>query len=160
VEGLMRRIVSGSFINPRHPRTGARPELMRLIHKDAIEAHSWPIGATMHWLREVARRSPGYLTRVGVGTYIDPAQGGGKVTNSADPPLVEALDFRGERVLFYPTWPLDVGLIRASCADELGNLFFDEEPLISSAVAIALAVKACGGRVIAQVRQLIGAGSR
>jgi len=71
-EGLMKRIVSGSYINPVDPVTGKRPELMRLIRENRIEAYSWPIGASMHWLREVARNSPGYMTRVGLCTYIDP----------------------------------------------------------------------------------------
>ncbi|HEY3791274.1 MAG TPA: propionate CoA-transferase, partial [Bradyrhizobium sp.] len=29
IEGLMKRIVSGSYINPLNPATGKRPELMR-----------------------------------------------------------------------------------------------------------------------------------
>ena len=159
-KGLMRRVVSGSYINPRHPVTGDRPALMELIQNDLIEAYSWPIGATMHWLREVARKSPGYLTRIGLGTYIDPRQGGGKFTSLAQDDLVELLDLRGEECLFYPTWPLDVGIIRASSADEHGNLSFEDQPLISSAIALALAVKASGGTVIAQVSTVVPRGSR
>src|SRR5450830_974291 len=52
-KGLMKRIVAGSYINPVHPHTGERPKLMGLIKDNAIEAYSWPIGASMHWLREV-----------------------------------------------------------------------------------------------------------
>ncbi|MFJ2034186.1 acyl CoA:acetate/3-ketoacid CoA transferase [Streptosporangium sp. NPDC087985] len=159
-KGLMRRIVSGSYINPRHPVTGARPALMDLIQNDLIEAYSWPIGATMHWLREVARRSPGYLTRIGLDTYIDPRHGGGKFTSLAQDDLVEVVEFRGEEYLFYPTWPLDVGIVRATAADEQGNLSFEDQPLTSSAIALALAVKASGGRVIAQVSKIVPRGSR
>jgi propionate CoA-transferase len=159
-KGLMKRIVSGSYINPRHPRTGQRPALMELIQNDLVEAYSWPIGATMHWLREVARRSPGYLTDIGVGTYIDPRQGGGKFTGQAHEDLVELVDFRGQERLFYPSWPLDVGIVRASSADEAGNLSFEDQPLTSSALALALAVKACGGTVIAQVSRVVPRGSR
>ena len=158
--GLMRRIVSGSYINPRHPETGARPALSQLIQNDRIEAYNWPIGATMHWLREVARRSPGYLTRIGLGTYIDPRQGGGKFTSLAKDDLVELVEFRGEEYLFYPAWPLDVGVIRAGSADEEGNLSFEDQPLISSALDLALAVKAGGGTVIAQVSRIVPRGSR
>ena len=50
-EGLMKRIVSGSYINPVDPQTGKRPELMRLIRENKIEAYSWPIATTMLWLR-------------------------------------------------------------------------------------------------------------
>lgn len=159
-KGLMRRVVSGSYINPRHPQTGQRPALMELIQNDLIEAYSWPIGASMHWLREVARRSPGYMTGIGLGTYIDPRHGGGKFTEQATEDLVELIDFRGEEQLFYPSWPLDVGVIRASSADEAGNLSFEDQPLTSSSLALALAVKAGGGTVIAQVARTVPRGSR
>jgi propionate CoA-transferase len=160
VEGLMRRIVSGSYVNPVDPRTGRRPELMRVVRENKVEAYSWPIGASMQWLREVARRSPGYMTRVGLGTYVDPRQTGGKLNARTTEDLVELVDFRGEELLYYPTWPLDVGIIRASSADEFGNLSFEDEPIMSSSLGIALAVKACGGRVVAQVRRIVEPYSR
>lgn len=156
--GLMRRVVSGNYINPVHPATGCRPALMRLINDDAVEAYAWPIGATMHWLREVARRGPGYLTRIGLGTFIDPEQGGGRLNARTTEDLVRRCTFAGQDYLHYPTWPLNVGLIRASAADEAGNLRFDDEPLQSAALATALAVKACGGTVVAQVGKLVPRG--
>ncbi|WP_432990340.1 CoA-transferase [Dactylosporangium sp. CA-233914] len=158
--GLMKRIVSGSYINPRNPLTGLRPKLMELVKSNAIEAYSWPIGATMHWLREVARGGPGYLTRIGLGTYIDPRQQGGKFTGRATQDLVEVVNLRDEQFLFYPSWPLDVAFVRASASDDLGNLSFERDPLVSSAVSMAMAVKASGGTVIAQVGELVPRGSR
>ncbi|MEO7262055.1 MAG: CoA-transferase [Jatrophihabitantaceae bacterium] len=158
--GLMRRIISGSYINPRHPVTGGRPALTELIRNNLVQAHSWPIGASVHWLREVARGSPGYLTRIGLGTYIDPRHGGGKFTALAQDGLVEVVRFRGEEFLFYPSWPLDVGILRASAADEHGNLSFEDLPLTSVNLALALAVKASGGTVIAQVGRIVPRGSR
>ncbi|MCA0212575.1 MAG: propionate CoA-transferase [Proteobacteria bacterium] len=160
IEGLMKRIVSGSYVNPTDPATGKRPELMRLIRENRIEAYSWPIGASMHWLREVARRSPGYLTQIGLDTYADPNQTGGKFTTLAKDDLIRRVNFEGKDYLFYPSWPLNVGFIRASTADEFGNLSFEDEPIHSSSLQIALAVKACGGTVIAQVRRIVERGSR
>ncbi|MEE4111017.1 MAG: CoA-transferase [Halieaceae bacterium] len=159
-EGLMKRIVSGSFINPIDPKTGRRPELMRLIRENRIEAYSWPIGASMHWLREVARKSPGYITRIGVGTYADPRHGGGRFTERADTDLVRVIEIDGEELLFYPTWPIDVAILRASSADAQGNLSWEDEPLTTANIALALAAKASGGRVIAQVRRVVEAGVR
>lgn len=158
--GLMKRIVSGSYINPVNPATGTRPALMRLIQENRVEAYSWPLGASMHWLREVARKSPGYITRVGVGTYADPDLGGGKFTARCSQDLIRKLRIDGDDYLFYPTWPIDVAIIRASSADEAGNLSFEDEPLVSSALALALAAKASGGRVIAQVRRIVPRGQR
>jgi propionate CoA-transferase len=160
IEGLMKRIVSGSYINPMNPATGKRPELMRLIRENAIEAYSWPIGASMHWLREVARRSPGYMTEIGLGCYIDPDQTGGRLTARAIDSLVEKIQFRGKPYLFYPTWNIDVAIIRAGEADDAGNLSFESEALMSSSLALALAAKAGGGLVIAQVSQRVERGTR
>jgi propionate CoA-transferase len=153
IEGLMRRIISGSYVNPLHPTKRTRPELMRLIRENLIEAYSWPIGASMQWLREVARRSPGLITEIGLGTYADPRQQGGKFTSLAKQDLIELIELRGKPYLFYPTFPLNVGFVRASSADSFGNLSYEDEALISSNVALALAVKASGGIVVAQVRQ-------
>ena len=160
IEGLMRRIVSGSYVNPLHPTKRTRPELMRLIRENRIEAYSWPIGASMQWLREVARKSPGYMTEIGLGTYADPRQGGGKFTSLAKEDLIELIEFRGKEYLFYPTFPLNVGLIRASSTDSFGNLSYEDEALTSSNAALALAVKASGGTVIAQVRREVPRHSR
>lgn len=160
IEGLMKRIIAGSYVNPVDPVTGKRPELMRLIRENRIEAYSWPIGASMHWLREVARRSPGYLTQIGLDTYADPRQSGGKFTARATEDLIRRVTFEGQDYLFYPSWPLNVGFIRAASADEFGNLSYEDEPLQSSSLQIALAVKACGGTVVAQVRRIVERGSR
>lgn len=159
-EGLMKRIVSGSYINPVDPKTGKRPELMRLIKENRIEAYSWPIGASMHWLREVARKSPGYITRVGLGTYADPRHGGGKFTAKAQDDLIRVITIDDEELLYYPTWPVDVAILRASSADEHGNLSWEDEPLLTANIALALAAKASGGKVIAQVRRVVGATDR
>jgi propionate CoA-transferase len=160
IEGLMKRIVSGSYVNPVNPATGKRPELMRLIRENAIEAYSWPIGASMHWLREVARRSPGYMTEIGLGCYIEPDQTGGRLTARSTDNLVEKIKFQGKPYLFYPTWKIDVAIIRAGEADDAGNLSFESEALMSSSLALALAAKACGGVVIAQVAHHVKRGSR
>lgn len=159
-EGLMKRIVSGSYINPVNPATGERPRLMQLVQGNRIEAYSWPIGASMHWLREVARRSPGYMTRVGLDTYMDPGLRGGKFTELATEDLVERISFRGQDYLFYPTWDIHHAIVRATSADEDGNLSFEEEPIVSSAIELAIATKASRGTVIAQVKRIVPRHSR
>ncbi|WP_439410046.1 CoA-transferase [Bradyrhizobium sp. DASA03076] len=118
------------------------------------------MGTTMHWLREVARRSPGYITRVGLGTYIDPENGGGKFTECAREDLIRRIELDGQPYLFYPSWKLDTVFVCASSADDEGNLSFENEALISSTVALILAAKASGGRVVAQVRRTVPYGSR
>jgi propionate CoA-transferase len=158
--GMTRRLITGSFINPPDPKTGERPRTMQLVKADKIEAYTFHIGAMMHWLREIARRSPGYITEVGIGTFVDPDLGGGKVTPCTQVDIVEKIDFRGKEYLFFPSIHLDHGIIRATASDIHGNLSFEDDPLTSSSLAIALAVKACGGTVIAQVKRIVEPGER
>ena len=158
IPGLMRRIISGSYINPRHPRTGERPRLMQLLHANAVEAYSWPIGATMQWLREVARKSPGLFTEIGIGCYIDPRQTGGKITASATEDLVFVREIDGKEYLYYPTFPIDVAIVRGTTADTYGNIAMEKEPFVSSVLPLAMAAKAAGGKVIAQVERVVPRG--
>ena len=153
-EGMTRRIISGGYYNVPDPVTGERPRTMQLVQANKIEAYTFHIGVMNHWLREIARRSAGYLTEVGVGTFVDPDQTGGKMTACAAEDLVEKIDFRGSPHLFFPSIQLDYGIIRATSSDKHGNLAFEDDPLMSTALAIALAVKACGGKVIAQVKRI------
>lgn len=159
VPGLMKRIISGSYINPLNPRTGERPRLMGMIHRNEVEAYSWPIGATMQWLREVARRSPGLITPIGLGCYIDPRHCGGKVNDAAQDDLVRLQEIGAEEYLFYPTFPINVAIIRGTTADSYGNISMEKEPFYSSVLSLAMAAKASGGKVIAQVERMAQRGS-
>ena len=82
IEGLMKRIVSGSYINPLNPADRQASRTHASDSRKCIEAYSWPIGASMQWLREVARKSPGYMTEIGLGSYTDPRQSGGSSLRS------------------------------------------------------------------------------
>jgi propionate CoA-transferase len=159
LSGLMKRIISGSYINPANPRTGERPRLMQLIHSNQVQAYSWPIGATMQWLREVARKGPGLFTEIGIGCYIDPRQSGGKLNEAAKEDLVFVREVEGKEYLFYPTFPIDVAVVRGTTSDTFGNLTMEKEPFLSSVLPLAMAAKSSGGRVIAQVERIVERGS-
>jgi len=159
IPGLMKRIVSGSYINPRNPKTGERPKLMQMIHANKVEAYSWPIGATMQWLREVARKSPGLFTEIGLGCYIDPRNEGGKVNDAAKDDLVFIREVEGKEYLFYPTFPINTCIIRGTTADSYGNVTMEKEPFLSSVLPLAMATKSSGGKVIVQVERVVTRGS-
>lgn len=157
-DGMTRRMITGAFINPPDPKTGERPLTMRQVRGDRVEAYTFHIGVMMHWLREIARRSPGYMTETGLGTFVDPDFGGGRVTPSAREDIVEKIEFRGRPYLFFPSLRLDFGILRATAADRHGNLSYEDDPLVASNLGIALAVKACGGEVVAQVKRVVEPG--
>jgi acyl CoA:acetate/3-ketoacid CoA transferase len=74
-------------------------------------------------------------------------------------PIVSRVNFAGEDWLFFPTIVPNVAIIRATTADERGNLSYEHEGGILGPLDQALSVRNNGGLVIAQVKRLAAAGS-
>jgi propionate CoA-transferase len=151
-EGLLKRIVAGHF------GIGG-PKINKLIMENKIEAYNLPQGVLSVLARNIAGRRPGVLSKVGLGTFVDPRVEGGKITTKATEDLVQVVDFDGEEWLYYKAPKVDVAMIRGSEADENGNITLDREGVLLEAISIAQAAKACGGIVIAQVENIVKAGS-
>ena len=150
--GMVKRVVAGHF-----GQTG--PRMMALVHAGEVEAYNFPQGSLSHLTRHIAARTPGLLTQVGLGTFVDPRIEGGKLNKACSEDLVKLVEFDGKECLFYPCPRIDVALIRATYADENGNLSLDKEGLLLEQLSIAQAARASGGIVIAQVEAVVQAGS-
>lgn len=74
-------------------------------------------------------------------------------------PLVRRMAFDGEDWPHFPPIRPDVAIIRATTADENGNLTFEREGATLGAMEMALAARNSGGLVIAQVRRIAKTGS-
>jgi propionate CoA-transferase len=115
-------------------------------------------------IRAQSTHSPGHITTVGLGTYVDPDMSGGAANKAArksklHKKLVRKIDINGHVNLLYMALPINVAIIRGTTADAQGNISLDGESLQCDQKIIATAAKNSGGLVIAQVKQLAASGS-
>ena len=150
-EGLIRRVIGGYF--------GLSPKLEKLIVDNRIEAYNLPEGVLTQLYRDIGARKPGLLSRVGLGTYVDPRLGGGRMNERTSEDIVRVMRINDEDFLFYKAFPIDVALIRGTTADPLGNISIERESLALENLALAIAARNSGGIVIAQVERVATEGS-
>jgi acyl CoA:acetate/3-ketoacid CoA transferase len=110
--------------------------------------------------REAAAKRPGVITKIGLETFVDSgAQGCAMNARAAAEPVVSRIEFAGDTWLFFPTIVPQVAIVRATTADERGNLSFEHEGAYLGPLDQALAVRNNGGVVIAQVKRLAKSGT-
>jgi len=157
-KGMISRIIGGSY--PSGPTNAEPPLIWQRILAEDLAAYNVPSGIMFDMLREGAAKRPGVLTKVGMDTFVDPDQEGCAMNASArNAPLVKRVTFEDETWLHFPALKPDVAIIRATTADENGNLTFEDEGATLGAMEMALAAHNSGGIVIAQVKRIAAQGS-
>ena len=153
IDGMIREVIGGSFTIARS--TEKPPKIYEMIINNKVRAYNIPIGTLMQLHREIAAGRPGIITEVGLGTFLDPRQEGGRMNAVTTDDLVQVITLNGKEYLFYPAFPVDVAIIRGTTADEDGNITMEHEFTLSGVLAMAMATHNCGGKVIAQVKRTV-----
>ncbi len=148
-EGLLGRIWAGNMTDAR--------ALAYLIGENKIAGYMPPMGVMCNLIRCSAAGRPGLVTKVGLGTFADPRNEGCAFNQKAKDgeKVVKLMEVDGEEYLFYKAPRANVAFLRATYADEDGNLSMEREAYIGTELEVAVAAHNNGGIVIAQVENVV-----
>lgn len=128
--------------------------------QNRVAAYNVPSGIMFDMHREAAARRPGVVTKVGLDTFVDPQREGCAMNVRAqEKPIVKRIEFDGGTWLHFCSIRPTVAVLRATTADERGNLSYEHEGAYLGGLDQAIATRCCGGTVIAQVKRVAAAGS-
>ncbi len=157
-DGLLSRVLAGSY--PSGPSSLEMPEIWKMIVEDRVAAYNVPSGILFDMHREAAAHRPGVLTQVGLETFVDPVREGCAMNaRGAAEPIVSRKEFDGQTWLHFPNINPNVCVLRATTADEFGNLTYEHEGAYLGGLEQAISTRNHGGLVIAQVQRVTAEGS-
>ena len=148
-KGLIKRWIGGHY--------GFQPKVIEMILNNEVEAYNLPQGVIIEMYRAIGQGRKGYITNVGLKTFVDPRLQGGKINDITKEEIVKVIEVEGEEQLYYKLPKVDITLIRVTTADTNGNCTIEDEILPLDHLPAAMAAKGCGGKVIVQAKNIVQA---
>ncbi|MGI6743635.1 MAG: CoA-transferase [Eubacteriales bacterium] len=142
--GAAKKLIFGHY--------GCMPGTGRLVLQNELEAYNLPMGAISHAIRAQAAGLAGYISKVGLGIFVDPrVEGPGVNSISNDNGMVRTVTIDDDEYLYYKLPKFDIAIIKGTTVDPNGNISFENECVTVDALSVAQATKANNGKVIVQV---------
>ncbi|GGB54474.1 propionate CoA-transferase [Lentibacillus populi] len=152
-EGLVSKIIGSHW--------GLQPKWMGMIAENKVDAYCLPQGQLAQLYRSMACGLPGKMSKVGLGTFVDPRIEGGKMNERTKRlgDISEIMEYGNEEYMFYKKINLDACIVRGTTADEMGNITMEDEAMKLEVLPAVLATKRFGGKVIVQVKRVAETGT-
>ena len=147
-EGAADRVVVGFF--------GSLNRTCQSIINNEIEGYNLPGGVMSHMIRAGAMGWNFLFSKVGLNLFVDPRYGQYKLNERSTEDLVRhVISSSGKEGLSYKIPKVDIAFLKATYADERGNISFQNEAGCIDALSVAQATHRNGGKVIVQVMRLV-----
>ena len=148
-EGLLKTVIAGHY--------GYSPRIVDPVNRNLVKAYNLPQGVIVEMYRAIGQGRKGYITKIGLETFVDPRLEGGRLNSCTTEDIVKVIDIEGDEFLYYRLPKVNISLIRVTTADTKGNCTIEDEVLPLDMLSAAMAAKGCGGKVIVQAKNIVAA---
>lgn len=73
--------------------------MKEMVKTNQIEAYNLPLGQLSHMIRDAAAKKVGPISKIGLKTFVDPREKGGKKNDKATDDVVHLIKIEGEEYL-------------------------------------------------------------
>ncbi len=147
-EGAADRVVVGFF--------GSLKRTCKCIMNNEIEGYNLPGGVMSHMIRAGAMGWENLFSKIGLNLFVDPVNDQYKLNERSKEDLVRhVFSSAGTEGLLYKIPRVDIAFMKATYADDRGNISFQNEGGCIDALSVAQATHRNGGKVIVQVNRLV-----
>ena len=127
----------------------------RAIQENRIEGYNLPGGVMSHMIRAGACGQKSLFSKIGLNLFVDPRVGQYRLNERSRRTLVHLADKPDEEGLLYDIPQVDIAFLKASYADERGNITYENEAASVDCLSVAQATHRNGGKVIVQVSRIV-----